>query len=255
MRYRKWKQSSIHPGEVPQLPGSLVRYKVRRLEIRSENAAKPLAQAAHPLIRWLKNMASVHAALDFGCGKLRYSGLLARKCQELTLVDSKVQISRTQRIDGKETTVAQYAEKHWPTCRVLNLEEFQREKMQYDFILCANVLSAIPDRCVRSKALLKLASVMRNQGRCLFITQYRNSCFTELADSRNATPHLDGWILKTQRGAFYYGVLDKDKLSALVAQHSFTIEKAWIEGESAYVLTGARTDLRSRRVNQKRRMR
>jgi 2-polyprenyl-3-methyl-5-hydroxy-6-metoxy-1,4-benzoquinol methylase len=200
-------------------------------------------------------MKAVRAALDFGCGKLRYSGLLARKCKAFTLVDSEVQVTRTQKIGGKETTVSEYAKREWPGCRVLSLEEFQRDKRKYDFVLCANVLSAIPNRRVRSKALRRLASAARDEGRCLFITQYRNSYFTKMAASRNAIRHLEGWILKTQRGAFYYGLLDKNEVSALVARHGFTIEKAWIEGESAYVLTGIKANPRVPQATRKRRLR
>lgn len=213
-------------------------YKVRNLEIRSENAAKPLAQRAKPLARWLGKLDPVRAALDFGCGKLRYSGVLAAKCAVLTLVDSKVQLERLQKVGRKETTVRHYARSHWPRCRVLSAEEFERDQKQYDFVLCANVLSAIPNRNIRSAVLMRLAAALRSGGRCLFVTQYRNSYFKKVAASSAATGHLDGWILKTRRGNFYYGILNKEKLVGLIAAAGFRVKEAWVEGESAYALAG-----------------
>jgi hypothetical protein len=213
-----------------------VHYRAKGLEIRSENAAKPMTKPASPLRHWLGEIQEVSTALDYGCGKLRYSGALARKCSTLTLVDSEVQLSREQQLGRTRSTVRQYARRHWPKCRVLNIDQFGRDRRTYDFVLCANVLSAIPDKRVRSITLLKIASVLGKAGRCLFVAQYRNSYFKKVAASPNAIAHLDGWILETRRGAFYFGTLNKQRLTNLLIRHDFLIEKEWIEGESAYVL-------------------
>ncbi len=215
-----------------------MRYKVRGMEIRSENAAKPTNQPATPLIQWLQGIPPVHSALDYGCGKLRYSGALASKCTILTLIDSEVQLSREQQLGRTRTTVRTYAQRHWSKCRVLNVDEFWRERRTYDFVLCANVLSAIPDRRIRSKVLVKIASVLGGTGRCLFVAQYQNSYFKEVAASPSAIPHLEGWILKTRRGAFFFGVLNRERLAYLLVRHGFAIGKAWTDGQSVYVLAG-----------------
>ena len=60
---------------------------------------------------------------------------------------------------------------------------FQEDPTKYDFILCANVLSAIPLANVRSMTLRRLAGALEKKGRCLFVTQYRHSCFKEMARS------------------------------------------------------------------------
>jgi len=215
-----------------------VHYKVGQLEIRSENAAKPASQASSALVDWIRRMDSVSAALDYGCGKLRYSGYLAAKCRRLTLVDCKIQVDRTQKIGGKDTTVRNYARKRWPHCRVLSVEEFEGEQAKVDFILCANVLSTIPLENVRSQVLTKLSQSLTKQGRCLFVAQYQNSYFKKIATSKRAVRHLDGWILKTPKGNFYYGILRREILSALATAHGFQIIEAWIDGQSAYVLAG-----------------
>ena len=195
-----------------------------------------MMKPAAPLRRWLGEIQEVSSALDYGCGKLRYSGVLARKCAMLTLVDSEAQLSREQQLGRTRATVRQFAQRHWPKCRVLNIDEFGRDRRTYDFVLCANVLSAIPDKRVRSRTLLKIASVLGKTGHCLFVAQYRNSYFKEVAVSPNAIAHLDGWILKTRRGAFYFGILNKQRLTSLLIRRGFLIEKEWTEGESAYVL-------------------
>jgi 2-polyprenyl-3-methyl-5-hydroxy-6-metoxy-1,4-benzoquinol methylase len=181
-------------------------------------------------------MSPVDNVLDYGCGKLRYSSQLVKRCKRLTLVDSGVQLDRLQTISGRQTTVRHFAGKRWATCRVLTIEEFQKERLTYDFILCSNVLSAIPVKSVRSKVLYSLHKALDPSGSCLFVTQYRNSDFRKMAASKLSSKHLDGWILNTSRGAFYYGLLNRADLERLVTQHGFRISKSWVEGESAYVL-------------------
>ena len=215
-----------------------MRYRVKGLEIRSENAAKPMAQASRPLTRWLMEMEPVHSALDFGCGKLRYSRYIAKRSKEITLVDSQIQLDRIQRIGGRLTTVRTYAERNWPGCRVFTAEAFGSDTQRYDFILCANVLSAIPDRSMQSNALLRMGAALRQKGCCLFVTQFRNSYFKALLNSPKAMSHLDGWIIRTGRGNFYYGMLDKSRLIGLVVANGLSVKDAWVDGQSAYVLAG-----------------
>lgn len=213
-----------------------MRYKVGNLEVRSENAAKPIAQAARPLVEWLRQMEPVGLALDYGCGKLRYSGHLAKRCSRLTLVDSGIQLDRVQKIAGRQTTVREFVKRKWPTSRVLAVEEFEEDGTVFDFVLCANVLSAIPREDARSRVLHNLHRRLAPGGSCLFVTQYRNSDFRKMAASKNARRHLDGWILVTKRGAFYYGILDRRRLEELVTRHGFRSIHSWLEGQSAYVL-------------------
>lgn len=213
-----------------------MRYKVGPLEIRSENAAKPQSQAAKPLVKWLQRLRPVGLALDYGCGKLRYSGHLARRCGRLTLVDSRIQLDRVQMVAGRRTTVRKLAKRKWPNCKVLSVDEFDPARATYDFILCANVLSAIPDKSALLELLRHLSRSLKPRGLCLFVSQYRNSDFRKMASSKNARPHLYGWLLVTKRGAFYYGLLDPARVSKLIKREGFLVTESWTEGESAYVL-------------------
>jgi hypothetical protein len=104
-------------------------YKIRNLEIRSQNAAKPFVQVSSHLISYLGGLPQIRAALDYGCGKLRYAEALGQKCEQLTLVDSRIQIERT-RIWDYETTVREYALQRWPNSQVLASKAEDVQKTQ-----------------------------------------------------------------------------------------------------------------------------
>lgn len=214
-----------------------VHYKIKGVEIHSENAAKPASQASSTLIEWLEKRPKVNTALDFGCGKLRYSKNLYAKCQHLTLVDSLIQLERNQKLRGENTNVFDYVKKHWSRARALDIDKFKMDRTKFDFILCSNVLSAIPDVTIRNEVLQNLYKALQKNGECLFVTQYRNSYFNQVKNSKQATLHLDGWILKTIRGNFYYGILPLTKVVRLAKQHKFDIKDSWIKDGSAFVLT------------------
>jgi len=223
-----------------------MRYRVKGLEIRTENTAKVPAQAARGVLSFIRHLPRVRHACDIGCGKLRYAAALASLARRLTLVDSEVQLTRAQVIHGKKTTVQDYVATHMGNCETQTISEFLSAGARFDFVLCANVLSAIPQTRARSCLLRGIRRALRPTGRCLFVTQYRNSYFKAIAGSDGAVPHLDGWLLKTAKGAFYYGLLPPDKLVALVARHGFTVVTSWTTDQMALVLAGCKSPERSR---------
>lgn len=214
-----------------------MRYKVKGIEIRSENAAKPACDAAAPLVSWLHNRKHTPSALDFGCGKLRYTHHLGKQSMRIGIVDSEVQLSRIQCIAGKQTSVEEYAKKKWPLCRIHKLEEFwMSSSYSYHFILCANVLSAIPCPKRRARSLRSIHSALHRNGKVLFVNQHTNSYFTEVRKRPTTRLHLDGWIAQSRNGAAYYGILDKDSVIRLISRYQLTVEEAWVEGQSNYIL-------------------
>jgi SAM-dependent methyltransferase len=212
-----------------------VRYRVGKLEVRSENAAKPGSQASAPLVDWLEKRDRFGRVLDYGCGKLRYARVLAENCRSLTLVDSAVQLDREQIIFGERTTVRRYAEK-WRHTSVISVEDFPHRKLSFDFVLCSNVLSAIPSRDARDAALELIRTKLSRNGRALFVVQFRNSFYRDLRKRKAVSRYLDGYLYRTPRGTFYYGIIPPDKLEKLVRAARFKVERSWIEGESALVL-------------------
>jgi 2-polyprenyl-3-methyl-5-hydroxy-6-metoxy-1,4-benzoquinol methylase len=215
-----------------------MRYSVHRHEIRSENAAQGMRRPSRYLVSWLRSNVQVEQALDYGCGKLRYASHLRTRAAALTCVDSDVQLSREQQIGGSYTSVEGYVERHWTNARTVTVSDFASDPHRYDFVLCANVLSAIPSAKVRARLLQRLRSALRPDGRALFVCQYRNGSFAAVLRSGRATPHLDGWLLEGLRGWAYYGILNKPKLVQLATRAGFAIQKAWTHGDTAYVLAG-----------------
>lgn len=215
-----------------------MRYKIDTVEIRSENSAKPISQPSRKLIEWLSQMEPVDYALDYGCGKLRYTAYLAARSKHLTLVDSRVQLDRVQVLGREATTIRQFSAARWPHVKILDVDEFQTDSHRYDFALCANVLSAIPEEATRDKLLVTIRSVLSDRGKCLFVNQYSNSYFREIVRSGKAIPHLDGWLLSTSRGTFYYGALGKEQISTLLYKQGYSVVESWKHGQSAYVLAG-----------------
>jgi hypothetical protein len=214
-----------------------MRYRIKDIEIRSENAAKPATDASACLVEWLRDREYTQSALDFGCGKLRYTPHLAKKSKRLGIVDSEVQITRNQIIDGGYTSVHEYVRRKWPQCRIHVLEEFcKNPSHRYHFILCANVLSAIPCPKARAMSLRAIYNALLSNGQVLFVNQHSNSYFKEAPKKPNTRLHLDGWIVQSRGGASYYGILNKDSVIRLVVRYGFSIDKAWVEGQSNYVI-------------------
>lgn len=198
-----------------------------------------MKDAAGPLIKWLKQRPYTVSALDYGCGKLRYTPHVAARSKELGIADSTVQLDRIQRLGGRTTSVQQYARKRWPACRIYDLTQFwQGISHFYDFILCSNVLSAIPSPKIRAMSLRSLHASLSPNGTLLVTNQHTNSYFGEARQSPNAFDHLDGWVLRSRNGsaAAYYGILNKDSTIKMLVQFGFSIIEAWIEGQSNYVL-------------------
>ena len=166
-----------------------MRYKIKDSEIRSENAAKPAIDAAAFLVNWLRKRESTPSALDYGCGKLRYTAHLAHRSKHIGLVDSQVQIERTQRICGEYTSVKVFASQRWPGCTIQNLIEFWScPARRYDFVLCAHVLSAIPCPKARAKSLRAIRAALTRGGHALFVINIRTHISQKLGKDLPLNP-------------------------------------------------------------------
>ena len=221
--------------------GLLMHYKIHGIEIRSENAAKTISEGAKALITWLASCDYVENALDYGCGKLRYTAHVAKRCSSLAIVDSKIQIERTQRIDGSSTTVRKYAQTHWPNCKIYYLEQFwDGIPDSYDFVLCANVLSAIPSAKIRARSLRAIYASLSRNGELLVVNQHTNSYFGKVKLKPNVFGYLDGWVVQSRNGGAYYGILNRVAVVRLLRKYEFTISDAWIKGQSNFVLASKR---------------
>jgi SAM-dependent methyltransferase len=216
-----------------------MRYKLNGVEIRTENTAKPMVRASKSLTDWILSRPQMPSALDYGCGKLRYTPYLARRCNKLGLVDSPIQLRRSQIIAGQTSTVERYASARWRSCKIYTVEEFWNvPRERFDLVLCANVLSAIPSRKLRARSLRAIKGCLKPGGACLVVNQHRNSYFGRARNRSEATDHLDGWILASAKSTTYYGILSCEKTKRILRAIGFRILEVWIDGESSFVLAG-----------------
>lgn len=210
-----------------------MRYKINNLEIRTENAAKPHTLQSRHLLEHITKIGPVESTLDYGCGKLRYGHELSKISKRITFTDSKIQITRKQKIRGVDTSVLEHVENHIKNGKCLSLEEIEHHQEPYHLITCINVLSAIPCQSTINLTLQNINRLLSSDGTALFVTQHRSSHFKKYINPKNK--HLHGYINTNRQGTTYYGILKKESLEALLKENGFNVYKSWITTESSYV--------------------
>ncbi|WP_252152322.1 class I SAM-dependent methyltransferase [Escherichia coli] len=174
-------------------------------------------------------------ALDFGCGKLRYSEQLVNKFETVTFLDSRRQLERVQIIRGVQTTIPDYVINNYKNANIVSYENIDKITNHYDFILCANVLSAIPCESTIHKILSAIRELLKSDGEALIVNQYKSSYFKRY---ESGIKHLHGYIYQNSRNAFYYGLLDVDTVSKICSDNNLEIIKSWSKAGSSYVVVG-----------------
>jgi len=213
-------------------------YRVRGLTVRSENAAKSITQPNKHVLRWIQQLPQRATVLDFGCGKLRYTIPIAVRVRDVTAVDSTLQLSRAQMVAGVKTTVKDYVAAHLPNVNTSSVADRTWRKRSYDYILCANVLSAIPNQRTRVRLLRDLKKVLRAAGLLLLVVQFRNTYFRDFRKNPKAIRHHDGWLVKQGSFASFYGLIAPAQLSKLCRSAGLKIVAISRQGESAFVWAG-----------------
>lgn len=213
-----------------------MRYKIRGgIVIRAENAAKPVSQKSKYLSQLIRGLDKVSSSFDYGCGKLRYYDDILSVSHFVALVDSEQQLSRTQIVAGKKTTIRKRV-RHSNRLSVLNVHEFSKGASQYDRGFCVNVLSVIPIASIRSRVLRIILSALKPGGTCLFVVQYRNSDFTRMRKLPNATQWLDGFLMNSYRGYSFYGLIRPEALEQLVIAAGFEVVSTKLNEGSVYLM-------------------
>ena len=57
-----------------------------------------------------------------------------------------------------------------------------------------------------------VASVLKPGGKAYIVAQFANSYFRKWAKNGNAEQYQDGWLVRSARGASFYGLIGPDKL-------------------------------------------
>ena len=213
-----------------------MRYRVRGIEIRSENAAKPHSSAGKWVLEWICGLPRNCRVVDIGCGKLRYTIPLCKRVVCVTAVDSAIQLTRVQTLRGKHVCVVDYIKRYLQNVRLCTLEHGAWVNWAHDVALCTNVLSAIPNLRSRRKLLSDARASLRIGGKILITTQFRNSHFKAWANNPNAEKYLDGYLVRSNRGTSFYGLIGPNRLRQLCLREGFAVEEYGTRGEIAFVL-------------------
>jgi hypothetical protein len=211
-----------------------MRYKIAPdIEIRTENAAKPEGQASRYLLELLSGLSRAGSTFDYGCGKLRYQTAIAETTDTLAIIDSEIQLSRTQILRAGRRSIRDIY-KQTNRVQVYNDVQFQKLNAQFDRGFCINVLSVIPSYAQRQQVLQAVHGKLRRGGECLFIVQYRNSDFTRMRNMPNARPWLDGFLIDSLRGHSFYGLISPDRLESSLKCAGFCVRETDLNEGSAY---------------------
>lgn len=214
-------------------------YLINNVIVKSENAALSTSQTNKIVLKYIDNLPGKINILDYGCGKCRYSLQLSQKASHITLIDSQVQITRTQTIHSAKTSVELFAKNNLKNASVYYIENFDFSKQQFDFILCSNVLSAIPDKSTREKLLDNIYNILLDNGTALITVQYRNSYFNTYNNRNGVEKYEDGWLIKKNNSFSFYGIIYPEQLIEMCLNANLKIENAYKNDGSIY-LTVAR---------------
>lgn len=209
-----------------------MQYNISGKLIKSENTAKPYTQQSRVVLEYLHSQVDARSILDFGCGKLRYSDVIINLCNNVTFVDSKVQLSRIQTVRGEKTSVKDYVNKYHPNCEVVAFEDLDGHSKQYDLITCINVLSAIPCKKTIRTVLSHISRLLSKNGKAIFVNQHRNSYFKKYKAGKR---HLYGYIYNSYNCVSYYGILNPEDMKVLLTESGFQILEAWQVGGINFV--------------------
>lgn len=203
--------------------------------LKTENAAKPEKQGSAYLKSIISRLEPVSSSFDYGCGKLRYRDAILATTDTLALINSEIQLSRTQLIRGKLTTIREVSRR---TNRVssYNTAEFGHLLTAFDRGFCINVLSVIPFLSARRRVLDLIRWQLRPSGTCLFAVQYRNSDFDRMRNMPNARPWLDGFLINSLRGYSFYGLISPERLAKAVKKAGFEIVDRRLNEGTVYLM-------------------
>jgi 2-polyprenyl-3-methyl-5-hydroxy-6-metoxy-1,4-benzoquinol methylase len=132
--------------------------------------------------------------------------------------------------------LAEYASKYLSNVKVCDVQGSHWQIPRYDFVLCANVLSAIPNKRIRINILRLVYPLIKRKGKLFVCTQYRNSYFNAYADNPNARKYLDGWLISNSHGESFYGIIPPEELKSICVKAGYDIVECYSKGESAYIL-------------------
>ncbi len=211
-------------------------YKINDCIIKTEYAATSTQKPNCVVLDLIKLYAPGTDALDYGCGKLRHTIPLCGYAKSVIAVDSEEQIRRNQCICGKRATILDYAEKYLPTLSVYKLDDNDWKNRTYGFILCTNVLSAVPCKSERLCILKRIKQLLAKEGIALISVQFRNSYYKTYAARMNTHAYEDGWIISSCNRYSFYGIIHPNSLHKLFSDSGLRLLHQRIIDGSVYCI-------------------
>ena len=126
--------------------------KSARPGISPEYSAQPTTARPNPMLvtcigHLNEQGASTKRIADQGCGRLRHLATLLGPCQKLLLVDTEIQLFRSQAIAGVQTTIREYIARFVPpdgkTVRVMSCAEFADGALRLDAIFSVATMDVV----------------------------------------------------------------------------------------------------------------
>lgn len=212
-------------------------YRINGKAIKSEYAAKSNKQQNKEVMGWIKDISKEKKILDYGCGKLRYTIPLSSQARCVYAIDSREQIKRIQTINNiRGTNIMDYATTYLHNVKIHELASNEWKEQKYDYVLCSNVLSAIPIYSERINVFHNIKKVLEDEGEALISTQYSNSYFRMYADRRECIKHYDGWIINNKGKFSFYGIVSLKKLIYYARLTSLNVVRGYVKDGSAYLI-------------------
>lgn len=188
--------------------------------IKAELSAKSTEQPSKVVLDYISKLPFYYTALDYGCGKLRYSIPLAKQVRRVVAIDSDIQITKKQKISGNYIAPKNYYNFMNLTVKSVECDEWRN--INYDVVFCTNVLSAIPNDCDRMKVIFDSRSVLENNGHLFIVNQYRNSYFSQYKLRDDTMPYNDGWLIERGENKYsFYGMIALDKVISMCKTAGF----------------------------------
>ncbi len=83
---------------------------------------------------------------DLGCGKLRHLAICREFSKHILLIDTKLQIERTQKFAGLPATMSQYVESlgdRGTRVRIVDINDFEKQQNNADIVLSVAVMDVV----------------------------------------------------------------------------------------------------------------
>ncbi len=159
--------------------------------------------------------------VDLGCGKLRHLKIFTKFTNRIVLVDTKIQIERTQKFGGTLSTMKDYinATRNGLNVKILTVEEFEKRNINADIIYSVAVMDA-----VQQKTRLQITKSAYNNLKFdkYFVVIVPRNDSSILENCKYENQYEDGYFFKNRdKFTFYVNFRDPTPLLRMIENIGF----------------------------------